>query len=81
MLNIAIIFLDQHIILVYIFHCITFFAYRRSSTYVHSFYVFSILHFFFLEITVILGEKYRKRRSIRGEDFFLGNHRNFGKKN
>ena len=32
---------------------------------------FEMKTFFFLEITMILGGKYEKRRSIQGEDLFF----------
>ena len=35
---------------------------------------------FFLEITMILGEKYRNTRSIQSEDLFFRDHDDFGKK-
>ena len=38
------------------------------------------LFLLYREITMILGEKYQKVRSIRSEDFFFRDHHDFGRK-
>ena len=41
---------------------------------------FEVKTLFFLEITIILGEKYRNTRSIQSEDLFFKDHDDFGRK-